>query len=71
MTQEQFVRGLVASIDGQLALLEQEQEMMSLMARLVALDAQALEYELTFAAGGNSAMQNPNSLADAVDYFIN
>jgi len=72
MTQEQFVRGLVASIDGQLAVLEQEQEMLSLMARLVALDAQALEYELTFAAnGGDSATQSPNSLADAVDYFIN
>ena len=71
MTQEQFVRGLVASIDGQLAVLEQEQEMMSLMARLVALDAQALEYELTFAANGGDATRSPNSLADAVDYFIN
>ena len=71
MTQEQFVRGLVTSIDGQIAVLDQEQEMLSLMARLVALDAQALEYELTFAANGGDATQSPNSLADAVDYFIN
>ena len=72
MSKGEYVQMLVENIEKDMALLDQERQMLGLMANLVALDAQALEHELTFAvledAGINSRTPTLNT---AVDFFVN
>lgn len=71
VTREDFVRHLIAQAEAGLALLDQEEEMLGYMARLVALDAQALQNELEFGESSDdiSGNENPTRLANAVDFF--
>ncbi|MDY6920332.1 MAG: hypothetical protein SV765_08970 [Pseudomonadota bacterium] len=75
VSREEYVRHLLAGIESERSLLDQEQLMLGYMARLVALDAHALEQEL--ALGGEPGEVGPDNtrtssrLADAVDRFIN
>lgn len=69
----EYVRQLLGQVDAQQALLAQENQMLSFMAQLVALDAQALEMELTTSeidASGH-AVNDSGSLASTTELFIN
>ena len=74
VSREEFVRYLLANVESERALLDQEQLMMGYMARLVALDAHALEQEV--ALGINGEIDGPGNgtatkrLADATELFI-
>jgi len=48
LTREAYIQELLANAEGDLALLNQEDEMLGYMARLVAMDAQSLQIELTY-----------------------
>ena len=48
LTRESYIRELLADAEADLALLNQEDEMLGYMSRLVAMDAQALQIELTY-----------------------
>ncbi|OUS13122.1 hypothetical protein A9Q89_03755 [Gammaproteobacteria bacterium 53_120_T64] len=47
LTRENFLRQLILQSQTELALIEQEEQMLALMAQLVSLDAEALEHELS------------------------
>lgn len=71
VTREAYVRHLLAQAEAGLALLNQEQEMLGYMAKLVALDAQALQYELEHVdSDSGSTGPDPSRLANSVQYFI-
>ena len=73
MTREEYVRYLLASIDSEKALLDQERLMIGYMAKLVALDAQALEHEISYGEFDEEAEQAKESvrLANTADLFMN
>ena len=63
-----YLRGLVANAEADLAILDQEESILGYMAKLVALDAMALAENLedvTSADGGNTIV----SVSSAVDFF--
>ena len=74
LTRESYIRQLLNDTEADLALLNQEDEMLGFMARLVAMDAQALQIELTY---GNMDMNYENQEmastkpVNMVDYFTN
>jgi len=72
VTREEFVRYLLSGVESELAIMDQESLMVGYMSRLVALDAQELEREITFGGSGPDS-RVPDSrptLADATDLFI-
>ena len=73
VTREEYVRHLLANAESERAILEQEKLMLTYMAKLVSLDAQALEQALM--GGGFEFAQydesDPNRPANAADLFIN
>lgn len=54
ITSEEYLRQLLMSVSTEQSLLDQEALMLSYMAKLVALDAQALEYEVAYGDEENS-----------------
>ena len=52
------------------SLLDQEGLMLSYMARLVALDAQELEYQIAYGDDTNSRPGRVNKASEAVDMFV-
>lgn len=72
VSREDYVRHLLANAEAERSIIEQEQLMLSYMARLVSLDAQALEQSLM--GGGEQfaelADDDPVRPANAVDFFI-
>lgn len=72
VSREAFVRGLLSQAEVDHALIDQESEMLGYMARLVALDAQALQMQIAygdeFEAGGIAETGKPAAM---VDLFIN
>jgi hypothetical protein len=71
LSKGEYVQMLVENIEKDMALLDQEQQMLGLMANLVALDAQALEHELTFAVFEDVEMNSRTpTLNQAVDFFV-
>jgi len=56
ITSEEYLRQLLMSVSTERSLLDQEALMLSYMAKLVALDAQALEYELAYGDEENAEM---------------
>jgi hypothetical protein len=72
VSREAFVRSLLAEAETDLALLDQEDEMLSYMARLVALDAQALQMAVAYGGvDGGTAKQDPRKPRNMVDLFVN
>lgn len=72
VSREDFIRNLLADSEAELALLHQENEMLGYMARLVALDAQALQMQVAYGEDADRAQSAERSRpADMVDYFIN
>lgn len=74
MTRESYIRGLMADAEADLSLLNQEDEMLGYMARLVSMDAQALQIEVTYGsldAEGYEAEVAAAKPANMVDLFIN
>ena len=74
VSRETFVRHLLAGVESDSALLDQEQLMMGYMARLVALDAQALEQKIALGDGPESGQNDSVAgarLVDAAELFIN
>jgi hypothetical protein len=72
LTREAYIRQLLSDAEADLALLNQEDEMLSYMARLVAMDAQSLQIELTYGSlGGGSENQQiaATKPANMVDFF--
>ncbi len=68
-----YLRRLVAESDSSLALVTQEDEILGYMAKLVALDAQALSDELegdTRTADANADEEKPSPLTSALNHFI-
>ncbi|PCJ34852.1 MAG: hypothetical protein COA99_14255 [Moraxellaceae bacterium] len=72
LNREQYVRYLLTGVDGDLALLDQERLMLGYMAKLVALDAQALEHEITYNAPDQEAkkIKQQIRLANTADLFM-
>ena len=72
VSREEFVRSLLAAEETQLALIDQENEMLGYMARLVALDAQALQMQVAYGPEfEDGAIKDESKPASMVDYFIN
>lgn len=73
LTRESYIRELLANAEADFSLLNQEDEMLGYMARLVAMDAQALQIELTY--GGMDGADKQANIAAAkpanmVDFFV-
>lgn len=72
VSREAFVRSLLAEAETDLALLDQEDEMLGYMARLVALDAQALQMQVAYGGVDDAAAQtDPRKPRNMVDLFVN
>ena len=71
VTSEEYVRQLLMEASTEQSLLDQESLMFSYMAKLVALDAQALEYEISFGDENAAFTQvNRTKPADVADLFL-
>ena len=72
LTRESFVRQLMADVEADLALLQQEDEMLGYMARLVAMDAEAFQIELTYGAMPETQQAaHASKPANMVGFFVN
>ncbi len=73
VSREEYVRHLLAGIESERSLQQQSQLMLTYMSKLVALDAQALEHELSTGVDDDvfNSKQEVASLANATDLFIN
>jgi len=70
ITSEEYLRQLLMSVSTEQSLLDQETLMLSYMARLVALDAQALEYEVAYSDdNGNKLMSEINTPSAVTTLF--
>lgn len=73
LTRESYIRELLANAEADFSLLNQEDEMLGYMARLVAMDAQALQIELTY-GGMDGADKQANIAAtkpaNMVNFFV-
>ncbi|WP_158966439.1 hypothetical protein [Paraglaciecola sp. L3A3] len=71
VTSEEYVRQLLMDASTQQSLLDQESLMFSYMAKLVALDAQALEYEISYGDENIDLTQgNRTKTAEVADLFL-
>jgi hypothetical protein len=71
VTSEEYVRQLLMQASTEQSLLDQESLMFSYMAKLVALDAQALEYEISYGDEDTQLTQrNRTKPADVADLFL-
>lgn len=71
VTSEEYVRQLLMQASTEQSLLDQEALMFSYMAKLVALDAQALEYEISYGDEDTQLTQrNRTKPADVADLFL-
>lgn len=71
VSSEEYLRQLLMDIAMHQSLLDQEGLMLSYMARLVALDAQELEYQLAYGdSGDGNKTRVVNQASQAVDLFI-
>lgn len=71
VSSEEYLRQLLMDIAMHQSLLDQEGLMLSYMARLVALDAQELEYQLAYGDGGDGNKTGAvNQASQAVNLFI-
>jgi len=72
LNREQYVRYLLGHVDSELALLDQERLMLGYMAKLVALDAQALEHEIAYVEPDSEAIaiREKVRIANTTDMFI-
>lgn len=74
MTREAYIQNLMNNAEADMALLGQEDEMLGYMARLIAMDAQALQIEVTYGALDDEAYGEKvvaAKPANMVDFFIN
>ena len=73
LNREQYLRYLISGVDGELATLDQERLMLGYMAKLVAMDAQALEHEIAYGGPDNEIEQVRDQirLVNTADLFIN
>ena len=71
VTSEEYVRQLLMQASTEQSLLDQEALMFSYMAKLVALDAQALEYEISYGDENTELTQrNRTKPAEVADLFL-
>lgn len=72
LNREQYIRYLLSHVDSELALLDQERLMLGYMAKLVALDAQALEHEIAYIEPDGEAMaiKTQMRIANTTEMFI-
>lgn len=71
VTSEEYVRQLLMEASTEQSLLDQEALMFSYMAKLVALDAQSLEYEISYGDENTDLTQsNRTKPADIADLFL-
>ena len=72
VTREAYLRHLIVQAEAEVGLLSQEETILGYMARLVALDARALETEITLSvadANGSTLPTTPRA-ADVTDFFV-
>ncbi len=70
VSREEYVRHLLANIQAEQALVDQEELMLTYMAKLVALDAQALEQTLIYDDQGFDQSADPARPVLAADLFL-
>lgn len=73
LTRESYIRELLANAEADYSLLNQEDEMLGYMARLVAMDAHALQIELTYGSIDGAGKQESIAAAkpaNMVDFFM-
>jgi len=66
ITSEEYLRQLLMSVSTEQSLLDQETLMLSYMAKLVALDAQALEYEVAYGDDTDNELMSETNKPSAV-----
>lgn len=67
---KEYLRGLISDAEAELALVEQEEQILGYMAKLVALDAMALSDELGGGLDGPDAPEGGTSVTSAVEFFV-
>jgi len=71
VSSQEYVRQLLMEVSTEQSLLDQEKLMLSYMAKLVALDAQSLEYEVTYRDSNQVQLVNKiSNAANVTDLFI-
>jgi len=66
ITSEEYLRQLLINVSTEQSLLDQETLMLSYMAKLVALDAQTLEYEVSYGDGTSDELMSETNKPSAV-----
>ena len=70
VTKEEFLRQLIQQTDTELAIMDQEENILGYMAKLVALDAMALSEEVLAAEADEYGVEEDEmTLTSAVDFF--
>lgn len=70
VSSQEYLRQLLLDASMHQSLLDQEGLMLSYMARLVALDAQALEYKIAYGESEDGQSSQVNKASPAVDLFV-
>jgi len=71
VTKPEYVRRMIADAEAEVALIEQEGEILGYMAKIVALDAMVLAEEIADSDLADSDITEPTDLTSVVNIFIN
>jgi len=71
VTKPEYVRRMIADAEAEVALIEQEGEILGYMAKIVALDAMVLAEEIADSDLADSDITEPTDLTSVVDIFVN
>ncbi len=71
VTKSEYVRRMIAEAEAEVALIEQEGEILGYMAKIVALDAMVLAEEIADSDLADSDVTEPTDLTSVVNLFVN
>ena len=71
ISKPEYVRRMVADAEAELALIDQESQILGFMAKIVALDAMVLSEEIADSDYADSDVTEPNDITNVVNLFVN
>ena len=71
ISKPEYVRRMVADAEAELALIDQESQILGFMAKIVALDAMVLSEEIADSNYADSDVTEPNDITNVVNLFVN
>ena len=71
VSKPEYVRRMVADAESELALIDQEQQVLGFMAKIVALDAMVLSEEIADSDFADSDITEPTDITNVVNLFVN